>query len=853
MALLAALGFLAFISWFFLPSNQSKEFPAPTGGETIIKFGEEEGDNQAKREKWFELMHSHAPGNDWRAMEYINAIDRIEKRQNAVQQRGNGDLEILADGNLRGYWYERGSINQAGSVFDTEYDPDTDIIHTISAGGSLWKGNRDGSNWEVVNQDLRFNNGLLEVIDWNGEERMLAMISRIPHFSTDLGVTWTASTGITYDDSWGNFGSPLVHRQSNNVYVLAKKSYWVNAFLFKSTDGGETFYPIFQFDTHDMNRLDMEQPYGSDNIYLVYKKDNSTNFYLVNEDTEELDLLNSTSDFIFNNRRANLEGTTIDTFERWISYSNMDGDEGVFVSEDFGATWIKKGVMDASPWRVGIYISPSNPDALYMGEVECFRSMNGGANWQKVNNWYDYYGNEAYTLHADIMHFAEFNDADGNPFLLISNHGGMSISTNYLATNQNIGLLGLNVSQYYSVRSQPGSPYNVFAGSQDQGFQRAFSYGQDIFDFDQVISGDYGHIVFTGNGNNLWTVYPGGWVTYYSQAAFGGYDAAYDLDSENESVWIPPLMPHPDKSENTVYMAGGNVNGGPGSYIIELTAQGNTIQASQLPFDFKAASGGEVSAIASSAVNPDLWYAATTNGRFFYSTDGGLNWTINQAGLPSGHYLYGQAIYPSQFEEETVYLGGSGYSNSPVYKSVDGGQTFEPMNDGLPPTLVFGLVADPEEKMLFAGTESGPYVYLLEEEMWYDMTGESAPAQTYWSVEFIPEWNTVRFGTYGRGIWDFEIKEIVSTDQANAITSNNFEVFPNPSSGLVNINLNGEFEYASEIEVVLIDNLGKVLQRQVQPEVENLQLDFSKYPKGNYWLELNINNEKIGVKKLLLF
>ena len=35
----------------------------------------------------------------------------------------------------------------------------------------------------------------------------------------------------------------------------------------------------------------------------------------------------------------------------------------------------------------------------------------------------------------------------------------------------------------------------------------------------------------------------------------------------------------------------------------------------------------------------------------------------------------------------------------------------------------------------------------------------SAPDQTYWSVDFIPEINTARFGTYGRGIWDFVLDE----------------------------------------------------------------------------------------------
>ena len=65
-----------------------------------------------------------------------------------------------------------------------------------------------------------------------------------------------------------------------------------------------------------------------------------------------------------------------------------------------------------------------------------------------------------------------------------------------------------------------------------------------------------------------------------------------------------------------------------------------------------------------------------------------------------------------------------------------------------------------------SSTEIGPYVYIVEDETWIDLAGISAPDQTYWSVEYIPELNTARFGTYGRGIWDFimDNESIISGD-----------------------------------------------------------------------------------------
>jgi hypothetical protein len=102
-----------------------------------------------------------------------------------------------------------------------------------------------------------------------------------------------------------------------------------------------------------------------------------------------------------------------------------------------------------------------------------------------------------------------------------------------------------------------------------------------------------------------------------------------------------------------------------------------------------------------------------------------------------------------------VIIGGSGYSNPPVYISYDHGETFTSLNEGLPNTLVFELAGTPDDAYFFAATEVGPYVYIVEDETWIDLAGISAPDQTYWSVEYIPELHTARFGTYGRGIWDF--------------------------------------------------------------------------------------------------
>ena len=396
--------------------------PPPTNGfETIVREGSEDENNGINREAWFNNMHRHAPGTDWRAMEYQNSLMLNKKRQDRLSNLRSGDLEILADGKLTGYWNERGSLNQSGSVFDTEYSPEEDKIYTISAGGVLWKGKRDGSSWEVIHQNLQFNHGLLKFVPHNGGKRLITFIGRIPHYSDDLGETWTAAEGwMNYADSWGTFSYPLLSSDSLFVYALAKPSYWDPWVLYKSEDLAETFYPIQTLETHDYNDWALSEPHGSGTIILTRRKPSETLFYEIDQSADTLILINSTSTFKFKDRRANLAGAVSDTVEKWYAYSNFEGFNGFYQSIDQGKSWVLQSELSESPWDVGVFVSPSAPENVYYGGVECFRSPNEGKDWIKINNWGAYYSSPATTIHADIMHFSEFTDPNGKAAILKS-------------------------------------------------------------------------------------------------------------------------------------------------------------------------------------------------------------------------------------------------------------------------------------------------------------------------------------------------------------------------------------------------------------------------------------------------
>lgn len=821
-------------------SCESEHMPIPSGG-TVIKQGEEEG-NIDKRNQWLLNMHRAAPQDNWLQQEYLN---QIEQTQNGLDWRSNCDVVTLAGDKLRGEWRERGSQNQAGSVIDTEYDPLTDEIWLISAGGTLWKGKSDGSKWEVVNQDYVFSEGALHFVTNRAERRLISLINKEIHYSDDQGVTWTRASGIpAREDYWGGAENIVVlEGPAPIIFFIGKEGYWDNISLYRSTDVGVSFQKLQTFDTNRPESVHLNHPHHSQSVFLVDNSGEEVKFSEYTLDSGSFSQIENSESVAYGDQRVNLDGWAQGDSLRLYTYGQNDsGELGVYLSTDKAQTWSLQGVLPKRPWAVGMYVSPENPEILMMGEVECYRSLNAGQTWTRINRWGDYYSDVEHKLHADIMYFAEYRKSDDTPFLLVSNHGGLSISYDYYETQQNIGLSGLNVSQYYSVVTDPLDPNFVYAGSQDQGFQRSSSFedaeiGSEYFD--QLISGDYGHLTFSKGGQSLWVVYPDGWITQYPKPQEQGYNASYQLpEGQRSGLWLPPMMASPNPEEDAIYMAGGSLESDGGSYLIKLTADGTRINAETGTFNFQAESAdGEISALATAPSNPNHWYVATSNGRFFFSKDAGETWEQSLNFVVQGQFFYGQAIHVSQLNENIVYLAGSGYSNPAVFVSKDGGENFSALNRGLPNTLVLGLAADPAEQFLFAATETGPYVYIHDEDRWYPLRANCAPNHTYWSVEYVPSLGTARFGTYGRGIWDFTLDPMVNTQEDLAIKAD-LRLFPNPARDWLQVSISPSLIQSSNLQLRLFSANGQLIEQLIVQD-PTTRLDLRQLQAGTYWVELN--------------
>lgn len=827
--------------------KQEKNFqnPSPTES-TYVKSDMEEGSKRKARQAWIELIHQSSPEVYWKTVEANRAWER-ERSISAIQAPENDRLIGISQDSLLGYWEEKGSLNQAGSVVATTYDPGTDEIYLVSAGGSIFKSNYNGENWQVINQAYRFSGKLLDFIEVNGSKRLIGFPDGVPAWSDDYGQNWQrVENWMEYADGWGDIYQPVISEESEDIFTLAKPSYWSNLSLFHSSDGGINYREIKQMDSHDAGNYQLVSVCNSDDILLIDKvSEDKIDIYSFNKDSQEFVLQEFIDELGFGpDGRANMNCIQVNDSVRWMYFYDQNND--LYFSPDSGESWSYQSTLPERPWGVGIYVLPSDPSFLLMGAVECFKSDDNGKSWVKQNGWGEYYGNVSSKLHADMMFFREFHDPGQDTFIAISNHGGLSLSYDQCETTENIGLKGLNVSQYYSVHTDPLDPAYIYAGSQDQGFQRGYNNNNGAVNFTQTISGDYGHIVFSENGRKLWSVYPGGWVIYYDNPRQAYYPAlSYTLESEDETVWIPPLAESALTGKNEVFMAGGNIDGGSGSYLIKLEVKNGQISDSQFDFDFLEASGGKVSAIHNPIADPNTLYVATTNGRFYYSYDYGLNWNASFINVAGSHYLYGSTIISSENNADIVYMGGSGYSTAPVLYSVNGGKSFVSLSYGLPATTVFDLALDKEEKYLFAATEAGPYVCILDQAKWYPMGASVVPNQTYWSVEYVPNENIVRFGTYGRGIWDFHIEDPTSSYVAKAEI--NWQLYPNPLASVLYIDL-PPGKNLDRFEIINLQGKSVYMDAVLN---QSMRIDLSVLNAGVYMACIYDRNGKIYCKKLI--
>lgn len=827
---------LIMIVFICVPGVSMAQILSPLTMSQIIRESDE--NMKKKRTEWIESMHRAEPGVNWKIIE--NETRQAKYRLSKLNLRKSGSQSLAqnkyADGRIVATWIEKGSDNLAGRIMISDFDASRNLVYAVSAGGHVWRGTIEGKDWKCLNNRPKFPGSLIRIIKMGNVNRIVVVSSQTVYYSDDEGTTWNQAKGFEELQKWGWLNKGMVVNDENHsIYVNGTEWDWTNwksiSAIYKSTDGGENF-TLFNRYAINSEKIDFWAPrYGGNDAFITVM---DTTFHITASNIDTI--INSGENVMpIKSERLNnfmLTGTVVNDITylkaalviQGIYNGNYNPDTTFFYqSTDRGQSWALTGKLVGNPFsRNSFAVSLSDPKIMYYGGVEVNRTTDNGDSWIKVNTWPEYYGDMENKLHADIPGINIYRDYLGKEITFVGTDGGLYKSEDRLQTVKNMSLKGLNVSQYYSVYTHKNNPSVVFVGSQDQGFQRCLSDSGSTLGFTQTISGDYGHISSSDGGNSLWTVYPTFAMLYKNATTdLNGYFWTFQ---GTRWLWLPPTYADPENPD-AAYLTGGGTDDG--SHLWYIKREGDNITALEMPFNFAGDSlNSSLTSFAISEINKNYFYALTNDGRFWTSSDKGSTWTEtkNFKG-PGNHYFYGASILPSKKEFGKIYIAGSGYSNPEAFVSSDNGESFTPIDSGLPPTLIYEFVASEDEKYLFAATEAGPYIYFVDENRWFDIAGSDAPDETYWTVDYIPSSGIARFGTYGRGIWDFKIESFTGIkDITNLDDKINISCFPNPSRGACKISFN--LDKSTEAIVRIYDSEGRIVREIFSGEMQAGTRDF---------------------------
>jgi photosystem II stability/assembly factor-like uncharacterized protein len=451
---------------------------------------------------------------------------------------------------------------------------------------------------------------------------------------------------------------------------------------------------------------------------------------------------------------------------------------GVFRSEDRGDTWVKVNDLCPRPFYYGqIRIDPYDESHVWVLGILLHVSRDGGKTFRNDG---------APGVHAD--HHALWIDPADTDHLILGGDGGLSLSHDRGAHWEH--LHNLAIGQFYAVGVDIRKPYHVYGGLQDNGSWGGPSrtdsvegitpadwtriLGSDGFhcqvdpqDPDTVyVEGQYGMLrrlnVRTGRETDLKPSPP----TPLSPAYRFNWSAPILLSPHNSRVVYyggNHLFRSPDRGDRWEVISPDLTRGKPGS---------------------DPAAGHSITAVAESPVKPGVLWAGTDDGRLHVSRNAGAEWTDVGArlpGVPAERHI--TRIECSPFTAATAWLTLDRHrqdDRSPyVFRTDDYGTTWRPLASNLPheaPVYVI-RASDRNRGLLFVGTEQGLFASLDGGENW-ERLRNGLPTVPVHDLVIHPRERELVIGTHGRSIYVMDVAPLEEWPAAATADAHLFEVKP---------------------------------------------------------------------------
>ncbi len=383
-----------------------------------------------------------------------------------------------------------------------------------------------------------------------------------------------------------------------------------------------------------------------------------------------------------------------------------------------------------------IAVDPVNPNIVWAGGVDLFRSDDGGANWGQASHWWFTPGVDPEYNHADqhtIVFHPQYNGTT-NKIMYTGNDGGVHMTadarapvsyspspvtpTSPVCGNTAPGTVawqtknnGYQITQFYHGAVYPDGN-TFFGGTQDNGTLRGTVAGGEIWS--SIRGGDGGYVAVNPTNTNI--VFAENTGLSIQRSANGGTSFSSFTSGITEAggnfLFITPFAQDPS-NPGTMWIGGA---------IPWRTTQGAAVPTvGSIWTRAGAFFGTRISAWGISPLNSNRVYAGTQTGRVFTSgtalTDTSTSvWASSQPRAGSNYISW---VAPDPVSANTVYATvstfNSGASVGHVFKSVDSGATWVSIDGsgatGIPDVPVHSIVIDPlNTQRMYVGTDIGVFV-----------------------------------------------------------------------------------------------------------------------------------------------
>ncbi len=494
----------------------------------------------------------------------------------------------------------------------------------------------------------------------------------------------------------------------------------------------------------------------------------------------------------------------------WTTGNSYDGPgSGLYKSTDGGESWhpLTKGLPTWAEHlgRIGLGVAPSDPSRLYalvdspsLGGL--YRSNDAGENWERISSDDRLWGRgsdfacvrvdpkDKYTIYIANISTYRSTDAGASFTAIKGAPGGDDYHTVWI-NPENPQIIALAVdqgatisvnggqtwsswynqptAQFYHVITDNQFPYWVYGGQQESGSVGTASRsdtGEITFrDWYPVGVEEYGYVAPDPLDPNL--IF-GGKVTKFNRTTSQTQDVSpvvlrtgkYRFN-RTQPLIFSPADPH-------ILYFGSNVlfkttDRGNSWQIIspDLTREDPGVPPSLGVFadsnEAKEKHGGVIYSIAPSPKDVNLIWAGTDDGQVQVTQDGGKTWkNVTPPELTPWSKL--AQMDASHFDTATAYAAVNRFRlddlHPYIYRTHDGGQSWQKIVDGLPDNAPVNTVReDPERKgLLFAGTEHTVYVSFDDGDHWQSLR-LNLPATSV--RDLVVHNDDLVIGTHGRSFW----------------------------------------------------------------------------------------------------